>query len=137
MGSAKFAQYSAYCHLLHTCYRVQMPSKTGHWTHNVRSCGDKVQNNSICTGRRWAWSLTSPRWRPAAGRQIILTHTFPGKLGGPGARQQNMVNIVNTNNTECSAANAGIIVDCIKVLRCCCQKMQSRTQLLSLLLLFY
>ena len=108
-----------------SAYILQMPSKTGHTMYGA-VVTLMVQNNSICTDMRWAWSLTSPRWRPAAVCQIILTHTFPGKLGGPESRAQ----LTPIQTMQCRN-------NCIKVLRCRCQKMQWRTQLLYLLLLFY
>ena len=68
-GSAKCAQCSAVLMLSilsPPAYMLQIPSKTGHTMYGA-VVTLMVQNNSICTGRRWAWSLTSPWWRPAAG----------------------------------------------------------------------
>ena len=49
-----------------SAYILLIPSKTGHTMYGA-VVTLMVQNNSICTVRRWAWSLTSPWWRPAAG----------------------------------------------------------------------
>ena len=99
-------QCSTYCHLLHTFYRYLARLDTQcmelwHWWFRITP-----------SAPIWGGLGPSPHHGGApllAAADSIDSH-LSWKTGRTRAWQQTIVNIVNTNNTECSAANAGIIV---------------------------